>query len=181
MAIPQSGQAASFTRSKRIGQALVKEINIVSKFPLTYRNREDITNLPAGVLVVGSQNILSNVSERLEVRQGYKIDGFSLFYIQTTAIASNKVALRSTTGINTGDYVKVTFTGYSIRGLTSGSSYYAIVASSTTLGFATSNANAIAGTYITISGTPTGANVALEKSSINAPVLSSFDWNSKSN
>ncbi len=72
---PQSGTGASFSKSKRIGQAIVKEIQIVNKFPLTYRNREDITNLPPGVLVVGSQNILSNVSERLEVRKGYKLDG----------------------------------------------------------------------------------------------------------
>ncbi len=73
---PQTdGKGASFSRSKKIGQAIVKEIQIVNKFPLTYRNREDITNLPPGVLVVGSQNILSNVSERLEVRKGYQIDG----------------------------------------------------------------------------------------------------------
>ncbi len=72
---PQAGQGASFSKSKKIGQAIVREISIVNKFPLTYRNREDITNLPPGVLVVGSQNILSNVSERLEVRKGYKMDG----------------------------------------------------------------------------------------------------------
>lgn len=49
--------------------------NIVSKFPLTYRNREDITNLPPGVLVKGSKNILSNVSERIQIRKGYTLDG----------------------------------------------------------------------------------------------------------
>lgn len=54
---------------------LTKDISIVDKFPLTYRNREDITNLPPGVLVVGSQNIVSNVSNRLEVRKGYVVDG----------------------------------------------------------------------------------------------------------
>lgn len=178
---PQAGQGSSFSKSKRIGQAIVKEISIVNKFPLTYRNREDITNLPPGVVVVGSQNILSNVSERLQTREGYKIDGSQLFYVQTNVIASNKVILSSTTGINTGDYIKVIFTGSSIVGLNSGSSYYAIVASSTQLGFATSNANAIAGTYITITGTPTSAHVSLEKSSVNAAILSSFDWNSKGN
>jgi hypothetical protein len=73
MATQQSG--ASFARSKKIGQAIVREISIVNKFPQTYRSREDITNLPPGVLVVGSQNILSNVSERLEVRKGYTLDG----------------------------------------------------------------------------------------------------------
>lgn len=68
-------QGSSFGKSRKIGQAIVREISIVDKYKLTYRNREDITNLPAGVLVVGSQNILSNVSERLEVRKGYKMDG----------------------------------------------------------------------------------------------------------
>ncbi len=61
--------------AKNVSKSVVEEIQIVNKFPLGYRNREDITNLPPGVLVVGSQNILSNVSERLEVRKGYKMDG----------------------------------------------------------------------------------------------------------
>ena len=176
----QNAGAMAWTKSKRLGQAIVKEISIVNSFKETYRNREDITNLPPGVLVVGSQNILSNVSERLQTRQGYQIDGSFLMYIATTAISANKVTLTSTVGVNTGDYVKVTFAS-GITGLTSGSRYYVINASSTTLGFATSNANAIAGTYITISGTPTGASIAVEKSSVNAPILSSFDWNSKGN
>lgn len=66
---------ASFTRSKRISQAIVKEISIVDSFKLGYRNREDITNTAPGVLVVGSQNILVNTSQRLQVRQGYTMDG----------------------------------------------------------------------------------------------------------
>lgn len=177
-ATPQPG--SSFTKSKRISQAIVKEISIVSQFPKTYRNREDITNLPPGVLVVGSQNILSNVSERLQTRQGYALDGTQLFYIQTTAISSNAVTLTSTASIHTGDNVIVHFTS-GITGLTTSTAYYAIVTGSTTLQFATSNANAIAGTPITISGTPVGANLTLEKSSANAPILSSFDWNSKGN
>lgn len=70
---PASG--SSFSRSKRIGQAIVKEISIVDKFPLGYRNREDITNLPPGVLIVGSQNILLDTAGRIQVRQGYAMDG----------------------------------------------------------------------------------------------------------
>lgn len=170
----------SFSRSKKIGQAIVKEISIVSEFPKTYRNREDITNLPPGVLVVGSQNILSNVSERLQTRQGYKIDGSYLKYFETTAIVSNAVTFGSTIGVNTGDLVIIRFIS-GITGLISGSSYYAIISNSTTMKFATSNANAIAGTVITISGTPTGGSISVEKSSVNAPILSSFDWNSKGN
>jgi hypothetical protein len=40
-----------------------------------YRRREDKTNLPAGFLVEGSQNVLSNVSERIGIRKGYTLDG----------------------------------------------------------------------------------------------------------
>ncbi len=169
-----------FGKSRRIGQAIVREISIVNEFPKTYRNREDITNLTPGVLVVGSQNILSNVSERLQVRQGYKMDGSQLFYINTTAASGNALTLSSTGGITTGDVIKATYaTG--VTGLTSGTSYYAIVQDAVHLKFATSNANAIAGTAITVTGTPTGGHVSLEKSAVNAPILSSFDWNSKGN
>ncbi len=53
------------------------EYNIVSEYKLGYRNREDITNLPQGVLVVGSQNVLTNVSDRIAIRQGFTLDGQS--------------------------------------------------------------------------------------------------------
>lgn len=51
------------------------EFKLVDTFPLTYRAREDITKLPPGVLIVGSQNVLSNVSDRIQLRQGYALDG----------------------------------------------------------------------------------------------------------
>lgn len=53
----------------------LREFALVSKFPYGYRHREDITNLPPGVLIVGSQNVLTNVSERVQIRQGYSLDG----------------------------------------------------------------------------------------------------------
>lgn len=53
----------------------LSEYSIVSKFALGYRNREDVTNLPPGVLIVGSQDVLTNVSERVQIRQGYSLDG----------------------------------------------------------------------------------------------------------
>lgn len=53
----------------------VDEFTIVDKYKLGYRNREDVTNLPPGVLIVGSQNVLTNVSERIQIRQGYSLDG----------------------------------------------------------------------------------------------------------
>lgn len=74
---PKAGQGASFFKSKRIGQARIREIEIVDKFDKGYRNREDITNLPPGVLVVGSQNVLVNTASRVQIRQGYALDGAS--------------------------------------------------------------------------------------------------------
>lgn len=48
--------------------------DIVSKF-LAYRHKTDVTNLPPGVLTVGSQNVVLNDGERVAVRQGYTLDG----------------------------------------------------------------------------------------------------------
>lgn len=53
------------------------DFSLVSSFPLGYRNREDVTNLPAGVLVKGSQNVLTNTSGRVGLRKGYTLDGQS--------------------------------------------------------------------------------------------------------
>lgn len=72
---PAGGKPSGFTMSRRIGAAKVREIQIVSNYKLGYRNREDVTNLPPGVLIVGSQNVLTNVSERVQIRQGYALDG----------------------------------------------------------------------------------------------------------
>lgn len=52
-----------------------REFNLVNSFKLGYRNREDVTNLPPGVLIKGSQNVLTNVSERIQIRKGYTVDG----------------------------------------------------------------------------------------------------------
>lgn len=67
--IPQYGISRKIARAKSV------EFSLVDHFPLTYRNREDITKLPPGVLIVGSQNVLSNVSDRIQLRQGYALDG----------------------------------------------------------------------------------------------------------
>lgn len=66
---------SSYSSQRRLGAAKAHEYSLVSKFPLGYRNREDITNLPPGVLIKGSQNVLTNVSERVQIRQGYALDG----------------------------------------------------------------------------------------------------------
>ena len=51
------------------------EFALVNSFKWGYRSREDITNLPPGVLIKGSKNVLTNVSERVQIRQGYSVDG----------------------------------------------------------------------------------------------------------
>lgn len=55
--------------------AKAREYSLVSSYKLGYRNREDVTNLPPGVLIVGSQNVSTNVSERVQIRKGYRVDG----------------------------------------------------------------------------------------------------------
>lgn len=67
--------APSYSSTRRLAQAKSREYSIVSQFKLGYRNREDVTNLPPGVLIVGSQNVLTNVSERVQIRPGYALDG----------------------------------------------------------------------------------------------------------
>ena len=63
--------------SNRIAQkeiAGAQDFSLVSEFK-GYRNKEDITNLPPGYLVVGSQNVLTTVSNRIGVRKGYTLYG----------------------------------------------------------------------------------------------------------
>ena len=64
-----------YAAAKRMGSAKSNEFSLVSQYKLGYRNREDVTNLPPGVLITGSQNVMTNVSERIQIRQGYTLDG----------------------------------------------------------------------------------------------------------
>lgn len=66
---------SSFGLARKLAAAKAREFSLVSNYKLGYRNREDITNLPPGVLIKGSQNVLTNVSERVQIRQGYSVDG----------------------------------------------------------------------------------------------------------
>jgi len=50
------------------------EYKMVEKF-LGYRNKEDITKLPQGTLVSGSQNVVSTDGETISIRQGYTLYG----------------------------------------------------------------------------------------------------------
>jgi len=60
-------------RSSKLVKA--REFSLVSNYKLSYRNREDVTNLPPGVMIVGSQNVFTNIAERIQIRQGYALDG----------------------------------------------------------------------------------------------------------
>lgn len=68
---------AQTSRNKmgKLSNSKASEFTLVDSFPLTFRAREDLTKLPPGVLIVGSQNVLSNVSDRIQIRQGYALDG----------------------------------------------------------------------------------------------------------
>lgn len=68
-------KSASYQRSKLLGRARVASFPLVTGFKSGYRNREDITTLPPGVLVTGSQNVLTNTSQRVGIVKGYVLDG----------------------------------------------------------------------------------------------------------
>ncbi len=53
----------------------LSEFSLIQGFERGYRNREDKTILPAGILVEGSQNVLTNTYRRLGIRKGYTLDG----------------------------------------------------------------------------------------------------------
>lgn len=65
----------SYSSTNKLNRAKAREFSLVDNYKYGYRHREDITNLPPGVLIVGSQNIVTNVSERVQIRQGYALDG----------------------------------------------------------------------------------------------------------
>lgn len=61
----------------QVQQGGLNDFTLASGFALGYRNREDKTALPPGVLVEGSQNVLTNTARRIAVRKGYELDGQS--------------------------------------------------------------------------------------------------------
>ncbi len=71
----KGGGNTSFNQGRRLAAARAAEFSLVSNYKLGYRNREDVTNLPPGTLIVGSQNVQTNVSERIQIRKGYSLDG----------------------------------------------------------------------------------------------------------
>lgn len=65
----------AFTKLSKLSKARSVEYTLQAEFGLGYRNKEDVSNLPANTLVVGSQNVLTNAAEQVGIRQGYLLDG----------------------------------------------------------------------------------------------------------
>jgi len=74
MAAP-AGHGQGYAMERRLIAARSAEFSLVSSYKYGYRNREDITNLAPGVLIKGSKNVQTNVSERIQIRKGYSLDG----------------------------------------------------------------------------------------------------------
>lgn len=55
--------------------AKISEFVLQEGFERGYRNREDITALPPGILVKGSQNVLTNTFRRVGIVKGFVLDG----------------------------------------------------------------------------------------------------------
>lgn len=68
---------SSYGQARRLTMAQAKEYALVDSFKHGYRNREEITMLPPGVLVVGSQNVMTGTNGRVGIVKGYSHDGSS--------------------------------------------------------------------------------------------------------
>ncbi len=71
--MPSRGPTASSV--SRLARFRAREFSIQGEFQHGYRNKEDISALPANTLVVGSQNVLTNSAEQIVIRNGYQLDG----------------------------------------------------------------------------------------------------------
>lgn len=72
---PSGGKPKGFQMQRSLQSSKLREFTLAEKFSLGYRNREDITTLPPGVLVQGSQNVVTNQFQRVGIRKGYVLDG----------------------------------------------------------------------------------------------------------
>lgn len=73
-----AGKPLSYQQISRLAKARAKEFTIIEftgKRFLGYRSKEDITTLPPGTLVPGSQNVLTQGAGYVGNRQGYALDG----------------------------------------------------------------------------------------------------------
>jgi len=59
---------------KNLGVDTTSDFSLITEYK-GYRNKEDLTNLPPGFLVLGSQNVRATTAGRLSIRGGYTLDG----------------------------------------------------------------------------------------------------------
>ncbi len=67
----------TFMELRRLAAAKRAEFRLISKFPYGYRNREDKTNTAPSTLIQGSQNVITDVTGRINSVKGYTLDGAS--------------------------------------------------------------------------------------------------------
>lgn len=73
--LQKTGSSISYNEIVKLRKAESEEFTIQGLYKYGYRNKEDISNLPASTLVVGSQNVLTNAAEQVAIRNGYQLDG----------------------------------------------------------------------------------------------------------
>jgi len=107
-------------------------------------------------IAAGSSNLFFNRDTKVFLSQtnGRPIS------IGSTAAASNAVTSATAHGLATGDRIMLTAGTGTLSGITAGTVYYAINTGSTTFQFASSITLAIAGTPLTVTGTPSSGYVA---------------------
>lgn len=76
----------ALARLLRIKQS---KYSIYTNFKFGYRNKEDISTLPANIMVVGSQNVMTNSADHIASRKGYVLDGAAADPAITTGIDSS--------------------------------------------------------------------------------------------
>lgn len=79
-----------YSAARRLGTAKVREFTLTDNFQLGYRNREDKTKLPPGIIIEGSQNVMTDVFNRVGIVKGYTLDGQSAG--ETFLLWENEVA-----------------------------------------------------------------------------------------
>lgn len=72
MATKDTNEVSNFIQNGKF-----EDFTLYSGFKIGYRSREDKTMLPPGVLIPGSQNVLTNTYQRVGPRKGYTLDGQS--------------------------------------------------------------------------------------------------------
>ena len=61
----------------KYGNTAQKDFVLTNDFSKGYQARTDITNLPPGILIKGSQNVVTKTSGRVGIVKGYTLDGSS--------------------------------------------------------------------------------------------------------